>query len=341
MLKRDIRHAFVSPRIIPFKYTSNGASAPTKAFGGDLTLTSGGGAGAVVFSIDKPFARNALVFASVGTDVADGGGCWESAQLTNSALTMQSVNASGSIDDGTVYGFMLGYDSANTSHHGKKVSRLVCNRRHSRMLGFQVDTSSSGSIVINSGQATISRTGTGDVTVTLNALHAFGSTDVVVVATPLDDASHRVVVESTSANTFRLKRFDSSGTAQDGPLNVIVIGFEQAIDHGGARSLVKNTQLKPRVVAGKINETGGTPAVSIGTGDYTIVDDGVGTYTVTFTNAFAREPIIVATSASASFCCIVNQSATGFRFRVTDAAGNASDDDCSFFALGSDSEVIY
>lgn len=344
MLRREVRHSFLSPRLIPFKYQTDGTNGndPTVSIGsGDLYLEDAGSEGSVDFFLpSRPYKRNALVFASIGDDVGAGGYIHESTAFTKGTGTLDAVDKDGLAVDGTVQGFLLGYDSEDTHAHGKKCSRLVCARRHTRLMGFQVNTQGSGSIAINDGRATISRAGTGDVTVTLSSLQSFGSAELIVVPTVVGDIDASVVVSSVQADSFGLKCYDNAGDPKDCVVNVIVIGFEAGHEHGGARALVRNTQLKPRVVAGRIAVAGGVPSAEVGGDDFTITDDGVGDYDIVLANPFSRAPIVIAL-AEGGRATVTSDTGGHFNIKVSDEDGVAMDSDVQFFALGSDSEVVY
>jgi hypothetical protein len=60
-----------------------------------------------------------------------------------------------------------------------------------------------------------------------------------------------------------------------------------------------STQRLVRVLAFKLTGTG-TAAIGEGKFDGTLVDNGTGDYTITFTKAFARAPVVVASSKTAA-----------------------------------------
>lgn len=75
---------------------------------------------------------------------------------------------------------------------------------------------------------------------------------------------------------------------------------------------VKCPQRMPRLIGFKITGTG-TAAITQGAQDATLVDNGAGSWTMTFTKPFARAPIIVANSMTAlGYCEISAASATAF-----------------------------
>lgn len=62
---------------------------------------------------------------------------------------------------------------------------------------------------------------------------------------------------------------------------------------------IKSPQRLPRQLAFKVTGTG-TAAITIGSRDATLVDNTTGDYTLTFTQPFARAPIVVASCETAT-----------------------------------------
>ncbi len=62
---------------------------------------------------------------------------------------------------------------------------------------------------------------------------------------------------------------------------------------------IKGTQRLPRVLAFRVDGTG-TASILEGSFDAALTDNGTGDYTLTFTKAFARTPVVVVTPIGAS-----------------------------------------
>jgi hypothetical protein len=94
-----------------------------------------------------------------------------------------------------------------------------------------------------------------------------------------------------------------------------------------------------RVVRGIVDGSSGTPSISEGTGTFTITDNGVGDYTINFTQAFGDVPSVDVTAGSTAGDISgkirdgvpVTASAARVFFRK---AGAAFDTEFHFIAIG-------
>lgn len=85
-----------------------------------------------------------------------------------------------------------------------------------------------------------------------------------------------------------------------------------------------------RVIPMSIAYSAGTPSIDEGTAHASVADTATGVATVTFTNAFARTPIIVATGVITSTGDVLipvlrSVTASGFILEVSDDAGTLTD----------------
>lgn len=88
---------------------------------------------------------------------------------------------------------------------------------------------------------------------------------------------------------------------------------------------IKSTQRLPRQLAFKVTGTG-TAAINIGSFDGTLADNGTGDYTITFSKAFARTPIAVASCMTATcYAEIAACSATSVQILTKSNANAATD----------------
>ena len=100
---------------------------------------------------------------------------------------------------------------------------------------------------------------------------------------------------------------------------------------------IKSPQRAPRMLAFKVTGTG-TAAISVGSKDATLADNGTGDYTLTFEQSFARIPVVVATSQTAGVYCEVIPSATAVQIlcKETDGTPAAIDAVVHVMVLGYD-----
>ena len=94
---------------------------------------------------------------------------------------------------------------------------------------------------------------------------------------------------------------------------------------------IKSTQRLPRQLAFKVTGTG-TAAISIGKYDATLTDNGTGDYTLTFTKAFARNPVVVASCATAT-CYAEVKSATTTAVNILTVANDNTATDAVFHVI--------
>jgi hypothetical protein len=90
---------------------------------------------------------------------------------------------------------------------------------------------------------------------------------------------------------------------------------------------VETSQRKTRMIGFEVDGTG-TAAMTTGSKDATLVDNGTGNYTLTFTKPATRAITAVATSKTAALYCVVTAlSTTSVTVKSHDAAGTATDAD--------------
>jgi hypothetical protein len=101
---------------------------------------------------------------------------------------------------------------------------------------------------------------------------------------------------------------------------------------------IKGTQRLPRLLAFRVDGTG-TASILEGGFHATLVDNGTGDYTLTFSAPFVRAPVcsgnVVGSTAAIVNIAVV--SATAVQVKIFDAAGSAADADFHLSVLGWDS----
>lgn len=104
---------------------------------------------------------------------------------------------------------------------------------------------------------------------------------------------------------------------------------------------IKSSQRLARILSFKVTGTG-TAAINQGSFDGTLVDNGTGDWTITFTKPFARAPICIATALAATgdiITCIKTATATAVNVVQFDATDGTTAKDGVFFlnVIGYDS----
>lgn len=103
--------------------------------------------------------------------------------------------------------------------------------------------------------------------------------------------------------------------------------------------LKRNLQIEQRaciIKAFHINETSGTPALDVGSTDGSITDNGVGDYTITFTEPFTRVIGAQVTPAeSGRIATVSSLSTSAVRVLLWQADGTTAEDaDCYVWVMG-------
>lgn len=95
---------------------------------------------------------------------------------------------------------------------------------------------------------------------------------------------------------------------------------------------IKSPQRAPRILSFKVTGTG-TAAISVGSKDATLVDNGTGDYTLTFEAPFKRVPVAVATAQTAGVYCEVIPSASAVQVLCKAADGTEAAEDAIFHLI--------
>lgn len=108
---------------------------------------------------------------------------------------------------------------------------------------------------------------------------------------------------------------------------------------------IKGTQRLPRLLAFKLTGTG-TAALNEGGSDATLTDNGTGDYTLTFTRAFLRAPVVIATpvaSAGDVICSLHTISTSAVRIVAFDGTDGTTAKDAvlHIMVLGWDTADTY
>jgi len=344
---RPLQTGFLNARLLGFTATTAAAANNTVQQGaGEATFTNASSDNILDHTYTHAFGTTPVQVVCAGAGVADGGVAAVKATATATAGGVATVDGSGAADVGQAHSLVYGHETAETRRSGNKNGRLFdvrSTRKISEVVVGQV--SSAGAVTIGGREFTVTKNGTGDYTITFTP--GFGA-NPIVVATPFNATTdgYALRVESVSETTTNILTFDDSEAAADAAFNFVALGFHDSSDYtlqkGG---LVMARHRKPRLVAGKVTYTAGVPAVTIGTGEFTLTDVAQGELTITFDEAFARTPIVVASAADTdthSWVSVKANSATAVTLEVTDELAAAQDPAyLNFLIFGSDSEDIF
>jgi len=341
---REVISKHIKPRIIPFQLTTTASTATVDIGYGDFTVTRTA-AGTGVLSARQGFYRNALYFATQSVGLG-GYATYNSTTSNNRTFPYSILNAAGSGVEGSCEGFCYGWDSPDLSLTSSQ--KVLCTQNNPRIIWGKV-TGTTGAVAIGGSDFAVSRTSTGVYAITLK--RAFGKTPVYMV-TGVNASTTTVcpLLSSKTASSVTVSMTDASGTLADSDFYIMALGVDSRSDAGRNRVILQNSQRKPRIIAGQITNTSGTPSFSIGatTGgaDFTsLVDNGTGDFSFNATAIFKREPAIFLTSTTQRAQVRSNLAAVNGLIRIftQNAAGSNTDVDgvTNFFIIGSDDASSY
>ena len=290
---RSIQLRHPEPRVVAFNLTHT-AGAPTLTRGeGDASLTDNG-TGDTTLTLKDPFARTPLMFVTPTVAIGDGS-IGNIVSSDNNDVRIKTSDSAGSGTDGNCHVAAFGFDSSLPGRIKNGKFSLTHNFIAGILAGFTVDGTGTAAITSGKFQGTLTDNGTGDYSVALK--RKLGQSPIVLAtATKATAAVANLVSASNSA--VAIKTFDAAGAAVDSAFDFIVIGSSGKDKSGKHRRVIECPQRKPRIELFRITVTAGTPVLTIGSGGASIVDNGVGDYTLTFTQKFARVPLAIANADS-------------------------------------------
>jgi hypothetical protein len=304
------------PRLMAFGYTTASGSPVFSQGDDDLASSTDNGAGDTTLTFLEPFARVPVAVLSAGSGVATGAFGNINAVSTASAARLLTKNSAGSNADGLCHGLIYGWDSADTINTACDVS--VKNTGLAPRL-LPITLSAPSTLV--EGKYLASASAVSEVT-TLIWARAFQRAPIIIgCATTLGNT---VNITSSSVSGAVVCQYDSDGSATTGGMHLFVLGWDRENRIGRRRMSLKVPQLAPRMLAFNITVTGGTPVIT-GYDGATITDNGVGDFTLTFTKAFLRAPVVVASSSGSGAVAVTASSTTACTVKCSNAAGSAQD----------------
>lgn len=350
---REVRHPHVGLRIIPFSFTLS-AGTPTLVAGlGSLAMTDGG-VGVYTLTANRAFmARPGVLItrnqSSLGA--AEGMARFDvrGSNSTNAAFRLNALNDdAGAAEDCGINGLIIGTDAqSNQSEDIVPYQKVKCEWDRAVIIGGSVQ-GSIPQVDIGKKDFSVTKNGTGDYTVTF--LRPFGSNPIITVNswTACSCKILRDTAGDLSPTQCRLLFTNiDSGAAEDAIFNIMVLGTLSTMPQHNVRSVLQNTQRKPRLLYFEVNPSAGTSTISIGGKDATLTDNGAGDFTLTFTTPFARQPVAVAQGMLADTtdndAIIISQTASAIRIKCCNISGGAGLDGekVGVLVLGSDDATEY
>ncbi len=320
---RPIKTNVSRPRLIAFAGETLSADAVTITVGKDEASYVGTTADAqLAATFRNPFYRNIVAVATPGASIGNGGTVRTvGGAVEKNLLAVRSVDGGGTADLGNVECLALGFDSLDTNSNGTKLNlfnSVASSFRSAFSIGGQV--SSAGAKNIGGSTFTCVKDSTGNYTVTFS--RAFGRIPVVVATPVTTTAGFSVHIKTKANNQFTVATFNAANSAADCAFNFFAYGSSSNHEH----RVIKGADVeigfrKPRMLAFRVAYTAGAPAITIGGVQGTVTDTAVGRLTINYAEAFAREPIVLATiegssspwatvHTSSSSSCLIEASGT-------------------------------
>jgi hypothetical protein len=167
--------------------------------------------------------------------------------------------------------------------------------------------------------ATISKTGTGDVTITFDS--AFSLPPVCIVRA--NTTGHRATLSASNRGSIRVKLWNglASDAAVDGAFTVFVFGQRSTHQGGFKKAALKNGRLRPRLIPFQISGS----TLSVGDQVMGLGTVGSGSYQITYDRSFAAGPVVLGGSNITGHTATTTvSSASGATILTQDAQGSTS-----------------
>lgn len=340
---REISVDYPRGRLIAGSYTSTATPSITANLGQDFTLVRTGTAGRCIVTFKQPFRVNPFLIAQ---NNSLSGGYVSPTAFATSTVQIDQRSSGDVFTDGTVDFLLLGYDQ-NTVFSKTSNQKVKSSLRETTIVGGQI-AGATGTVNIGKRDFSVTRTAQGAYTVTF--LRAF-SQNPVILMTPIGGAVRDLRVTSRSASGCTIECADATPALQDVTFNIVVVGTTIRDQHYGAFRPARNTQRKPRILAGSVSISGGNPVFtslvnsSSGFNDIftTLTKQSSGDFSVNYLTSFKREPIVIASSFNAARCRLSTSSSTGVRIQSYSSSNTLTDPGVgyNFFVIGSDDVSEY
>lgn len=327
---RELAHPHLRAVLEGFRSTVTATPSASNDFCDRIFTTTREAAGKHLNTRTVAAQRIGPMVASVAADCGLDSRPFHDTAPTVTALNPAAATNTGTADEGTMHGLAIRYDSANTDRVAPLQS-IVAPFRSPRLMGFRVATNA---IASGAKQGTLS---VASSVYTFTWTRAFGRAPIIV-ASAIGATAANVKITSTAVDTGVISAAAVDGTPGDRDFCALVFGSNAINDTQGVLRPVVVPQIAPRLEVFTVDGSG-TAAISVGSTDATLTDNGTGDWTLTFTKAFKRAPICVVTGATRAQLQTA-PTTTAVRILGFNAAGSAAADQVfTVFCLGYDDDV--
>lgn len=342
---RTLRHPRNSPRMIGLKATSAGGACTVNIGTLDVHSAASASTGKAYLTLKEPFRQVPIVVGTPMQSVGAAGALLLDADHTEIILKLLTHDGTAA-DDGAFHALALGWDAEDlvAYRYGPQNApfRVKSTWNSPRLELFKVTGHATTPVVnIGSRKATVSRNGAGDYTLTFT--RPFAHDDVVAVVGVISASAAHAHIVSATATAVRFL-IGASGSGSDSLVAYIVVkGSDSLAPAGLQRKVLQVSDRRPRVIAGHVAYSAGVPSIVHGTDQFTVSDTGTGVLTVTFTDAFLREPFVFVNKDTAGYCTLNAAAGVGSCvMNFFNGAGAAADPaDVQFMIFGYDDADEY
>lgn len=328
MVLRSVKTDRGAARLQGFKLAVTGGTPALQWNSTDYSGLTDNGTGDTSLTFAERFRLAPLLFATPGDDVSSGAYAYQGAATSTSAARVVTANNSGTGIDGTVHGLIYGWD-LDVLHNAGWPQRVSVTHMAPRLIPIRL--TAPGTMTEGKFQASVSAVDNTS-TITFNYPFAVAPT---VVAVP-DTSGNSVTIVSVSVNQVVLKQYTSAGADGTTGMHIFVLGQDVPNDVFKLRRALKAVQLRPRIVAGVLTNTAGAWSTTNYPDLGTTTDNGTGDVTLTFSKAFHRAPVVLASSTVIGSVAVTSSSTTACRLVAATHAGTATDASIHVLALGFD-----
>lgn len=307
---RTLKNHHILPRLQGFKFTTAAAGTAVLNIGSQEATIARAAAGKATITLGDKASREGVVVATPGADVASGSyACFDTAHNLAAAV-VEMLSAAGVGDDGTGHCLTLAWDDTTTDRTDCNSQTVVNPAPSPRLLPFKV--AAAGTIEIGKSQASVS---VASSVYTLSFERDFGRAPVVV-ASPIAATRKAVRITANAATAVSIETYDPVGggtpALEDNNFYALVLGWDTPDEVAGFRRSVQVPQIQPRIEAFRVDGAG-TAAIDLGSTDAALTDNGTGDYTLTLTQPFLSEPVVIVTGKDhpAQLLAAVSESVSG------------------------------
>jgi len=334
---REIRNEHLEPMLLGLVVNMQGTHSITVG-DDDISSITDGGVGVQTHVFRQTFNRNPIGVATCTTVGANG--ALPAVDIIDPvAAQVSNVSNAGGGNDGIMHVLYLGWRARTTDLvRGQLIHGSI---NSPRILAASI-VGGTGAVSAGGSDVSCTRTGTGTYTVIFK--RAFSKPPVVLLAPNEASATLFPNIVAVTASQVTIACFNQAAAATDCTFELIAYGSGSRDEIGRQKKIVFHTQRKPRLIGFSINVPAGVPAAGVGANDIaSIVDNGVGDYTINLARPFRKTPFVITTSGQGSTqTCVRSRTTSAIRIGAYTDAGAASDPAKFYvFALGADDPSEY